>query len=92
VTGDEIQFAAKLSALEHVIEVMLADQLARLTQDDAEAVCRDMINRHSQIRGGPIDVDDLSSLRRAASQALELLLERAEARSYELRWQERRGS
>lgn len=83
--GDEINLAGRLCALEYVIEVMLANQMALLSHGDAEGFFREVINQHGSIRGGPIDADDVTSMEKAAADALQALLGKAEARAYEIR-------
>ena len=58
----EIAIAGRLSALEFVLEVMLANNLATLTKADADAFLADLVSRAPYLRKGPVDQEVLAAI------------------------------
>lgn len=87
MTEIEIAFAGKLSALEYVLEVMLANELASIPENAADRFRWDLLERRGYIRRGPVDVDLLQRLQAATRAELEGFLGKVAAREAEIRRQ-----
>lgn len=87
MTEIEIAFAGKLSALEYVLEVMLANDLASIPENAADRFRSDLLERQGYIRRGPVDVDLLQRLQAATHAELESFLGKVAAREADIRRQ-----
>lgn len=91
LTEIEIAFAGKLSALEYVLEVMMANELASIPENAAERLRSDLLERPGYLRRGPVDVNLLQRLQAATRAELEGFLAKVAAREAEIRRQAETG-
>lgn len=85
MTDFEIQVCGRLTALEFVLEVLLANELAFQPEDASEAFKNDLISRPAHIKKGPVDVDVLQAIQRQAKDGLENFVRKVSEREAELR-------
>jgi hypothetical protein len=81
----EALICGKLTALEFVVEVMLANQMAHLTKDHSDRFLADLVSRTSYIRRGVVDVDDLQAIEAASNATLQNLAMKVSERAEEIR-------
>ena len=85
MTNFEIDVMGKLSAIEFVLEVVLANELAQQPERSSEQLKRDMMDREGYIRKGPVDVAHLEKIRAAFSDSLANFLNKVTERESEIR-------
>jgi len=81
----EIQVAGKLSALEFVLEVMMANELVRLHPDQSDTFKSDMMDRKGFIKNGPIDAEVMQQISRSLSENLQNFLDKVTKREADIR-------
>lgn len=85
MTEFELAVAGRLSALEFVLEVMMANHLSFMHEDDSETFKADLMARESYIKRGPIDVTIMQLLEEETSKSLEGFLAKVSEREEQLR-------
>jgi hypothetical protein len=85
MTDFEIQVSGRISALEFVLEVMLANELAKYPEDVGEQVRADLVARPGYIRRGPVDVAELQAIEAETKAVLEHFCEKVATREAEIR-------
>jgi hypothetical protein len=87
----EAQLFGKLSSLEFVIEVMLANELANLPQNVSDEFKAEILDRPGYIQKGPVDVDDLEAIGAETKASLENLIAKVARREQDIRARIARG-
>lgn len=81
----ELAVAGRLSALEYVLEVLMANQLAFMPPQDSEAFKQALATREGYIKRGPIDVDVMQLLAVETAKCLQGFLAKVSEREEQLR-------
>lgn len=87
MTEEELQVYARITVLEFVLEVMLANTLAQLDPSVSETFKRDLVSRPARLppKSGPIDVDVFGTYQAQIAADLEHFLEKVAQREGEIR-------
>jgi hypothetical protein len=81
----QIQVAGRLSALEFVLEVMMANTLADLDEATSNQVKRDLVSRPGYIQRGPVDAELVQAIQSETTAVLERFVEKVASREAEIR-------
>lgn len=84
----EAAICGKLSALEFVLEVMLANELADYPESMSKEFLDELVSRPGYISHGPVDADDLNSIKAECQVSLENFAAKVAKRSRGLRARE----
>jgi septum formation inhibitor MinC len=84
-SSTDVQVYAKLSALEFVLEVLLANELAHQPAEDTELFKQALVDAPGHIRSGPVDVDLVQAVQAETKVQLERFVEKLSKREAELR-------
>jgi len=85
VTDLDVQVAGRLSALEYVLEVLLANELAFQPEDATEAFKQDLLARPGYIKRGPVDADRLALIEVECATVLGNFVDKVSSREAEIR-------
>ena len=82
-----LEIYSRIAALEFVLEVMLANDLAGQPPSESAVFKRDLVSREARLppRSGPLDVAFLHILRQQIKTDLEAFLQKVAARESEIR-------
>lgn len=87
LSAAEIDMAGKLSAISFVLEVMLANEMARWPEEDAANFRQDLISLNGQIARGPIDAGVVQAIQSAMAEHLAAFLQNVARREAMIRAQ-----
>jgi len=87
MTAAPLDVYSRISALEFVLEVMLANQLAGMSEEVSERFKRDLVSRPSHLppRSGPVDAEVFQELERRTTADLENFSRKVGKREEEIR-------
>ncbi|MGN6496602.1 MAG: hypothetical protein ACTHK5_04580 [Tsuneonella sp.] len=80
-----IQVAGRFTALEFVLEVMLANNLAHMPEEVSEQFKSDLVSRPGYIKRGPMDADAMQAIQAECTAVLARFVEKVSEREAELR-------
>ena len=81
----QIAVAGRFSALEFVLEVLMANNLATMDRQSSEHFKSEMLDREGYITHGPIDVDDLQAIAEETQAVLRAFLAKVSNREEDVR-------
>jgi hypothetical protein len=81
----EIEVSGRISALEYVLECMLANELSFQPPEHTAKFKEDMLGRPGYIKSGPVDVDQMQAIAAALHTSLEYFLQKVTKREDEIR-------
>ena len=84
-TETEIQIFGRLSAIEYVLEVMLANELANQDSESTAAFKSDLVAKQGYIRRGPVSIDLLQAIEAETKASLENFVRKVDERERDIR-------
>jgi hypothetical protein len=81
----QIQVAGRLTALEFVLEVLLANNLAFMDEAASEQFKADLVSRKSYLRRGPVDADLMQAIDAETDTVMGRFVEKVADREAEIR-------
>ena len=85
MTDTEYEIFGHLSALEFVIEIMLANELAAIPSSASDAFKADVIGKAGYISKGPVDVEVMEKIAAHTSERLQKLIAKVAEREAQIR-------
>lgn len=85
MTDFEVQLAGRLSAIEYVLEVLMANELSFQAKEYSDQFKRELAKRPGRGPARPVDAALLSRVAAETEEALTRFLERVDRREAELR-------
>lgn len=85
MTEFEVQVAARFTALEFVLEVMIANQLAFMPAEASEDFKQALLDRQAYISRGPVDVNVMQAISAASEQVLQNFVTKVADREADIR-------
>lgn len=81
----ELAVAGRLSALEYVLEVLMANEMAFMPPQDSEAFKQALAAREPYIKRGPMDVEVMQLIAEETAKCLQGFLAKVSEREEQLR-------